>query len=108
MEDRLSKDEPKRKLGCIGSTLAGLGTLYCGVLIERFSEGVRHWVRDIVHQRDSFDLGISVLWALMLSLVVAYFAGKMDDVSSALSRNARTFLFVTGVVLAGIFFKTNC
>jgi hypothetical protein len=104
----LNKDEPKRKLGCVGGTIGVIGTLFSGVLAERFAEGVKHWAGALTHQNDSFSFGIAVIWALILSLVLAKFVGYVDLFSSNFGRNTRTFLFVAGVILAGVVFKPIC
>jgi hypothetical protein len=84
------------------------GTLFSGVLAERFAEGVKHWAGALTHQNDSFSFGIAVVWALILSLVLAKFVGYMDLFSSDFGKNTRTFLFVVGVILAGVIFRSNC
>jgi hypothetical protein len=104
----LNNDEPKRKLGCIGRIIGVTGTLFCGVLAERFSEGVKHWAGKLTHQNDYFSFGIAVIWALVLSLILAKFAGYVELFSGDFTRNTRTFLFVAGVILAGILFRSNC
>jgi hypothetical protein len=85
-----------------------IGTLFSGVLAERFSEGVKHWAVRLVHHNDNFSLAVAVLWALILSLVLAKFVGYMDLFSSDFGKNTRTFLFVAGVILAGVVFRSNC
>jgi hypothetical protein len=85
-----------------------MGTMFCGVLAERFSEGVKQWAGKLTHQNDSFSLGIAVIWALILSLILSKFVGYMELFSSDFHRNTRTFLFVAGVILAGILFRSNC
>jgi len=97
-------DEPKRNLGCFGRIIGVIGTLFSGLLAERFSEGLRHWASALAHQNDSFSFGIAVLWALILSLVLAKFLGYMDIFSSGFKTTTRTFLFVAGVILAGVVF----
>jgi hypothetical protein len=97
-------DEPKRNLSCFGRIIGVIGTLFSGLLAERFSEGLRHWASALTHQNDSFSFGIAVLWALILSLVLAKFIGYMDIFSSGFKTNTRTFLFVAGVILAGVVF----
>ena len=100
----MHNDEPRRNLSCLGRIIGVIGTLVSGVLAERFSEGLRHWASALTHQNDSFSLGIAVLWALILSLVLAKFIAYMDIFSGDFKRNTRTFLFVAGVILAGVVF----
>jgi hypothetical protein len=100
----LNNDEPKPKLGCLGRIIGVMGTLLCGVLAERFSEGVRHWARQLIQHNDSLSFGIAVIWALILSMVLAQFVGYMDVFSSGFGKKTRTFLFVAGVILAGVAF----
>jgi hypothetical protein len=104
----LNNDEPKRKLGCVGRTIGVIGTLFSGVLAERFAEGVKRWAGALTHQNDSFSFGIAVIWALILSLTLAKFVGYVELFSSDFGKNTRTFLFVAGVILAGVLFKPNC
>jgi hypothetical protein len=104
----LNIEEAKGKLGWVGRIIGVFGTLFSGVLAERFSEGVKHWAGALTHQNDSFSFGIAVVWALILSLILAKFVGYVDLFSSGFKKNTRTFLFVVGVILAGVVFRTNC
>jgi len=108
LEAQLNNDKPRRKLGFVGRTIGVIATLFSGVLAERFSEGVKHWAGVLVHHNDSLSFGIAVIWALILSLVLAKFVGYVDLFSSGFAKNTRTFLFVAGVILAGVVFRSNC
>jgi hypothetical protein len=90
----LNSDEPKRKLDCAGRTIGVIGTLFSGVLAERFAEGVKHWAGALTDQNDSFSFGIAVIWALILSSTLAKFVGYVELFSSDFGKNTRTFLFV--------------
>ena len=61
-----------------------------------------------MHHNDNFSLAVAVLWALILSLALSVIVGWVDSFSGDFGKNTRAFLFVAGVILAGVLFRSNC